>query len=615
MESQACAAPPPARGSFPRRRLGRRALLKLAAGGSVVALQLLAACAPQPPASPTPAAKAPAQPTTAAAPQPAATAAPAAAPTAAPAAQPAGQQVLKLAWNAAPPSFNPLTAVSRAQNHFFWTAMSTLTQADPVKGEFAPDLAESWKIAPDGSSYTFTLRKNAKWHDGQPVTAKDVAYTYTMAANAATGSKLTGRMSLIKGAADYTAEKAEKVAGITVVDDHTITFDMEFPNGLFMYETASALPFAILPEHVLGSTKPEDLPKHRFFSEAPVGSGPFKFVKYAPDQFVEVEANPDYYFGRPKLDRIVFNIIKSPDTIEVAMERGEIDMPIFDGGTATTAMLQKFVKDPRFMLFGTPGTTIIGYFFNYRHDFLKDERVHQALLYALDRKKLVERFNAGNGTIVNSFLTHSWYQKPEWASLYPFDPDKARALLKEAGWDTNRTVPVNVITLANEDIRSMVAAEQQMLADVGFKISFREMELPVWVEKFYDSHDFEMARVTAGVFPDPDGFLNFHMKTTSKNAFGWANPEFDKRIEQGRRMVDQAERAKFYQALNEEMLKAVPVAPVYLENAWWMKAQKWHVPQLADVKPATSLTDVPIVKSFIGHSDIWKFHMEQWEIK
>lgn len=527
----------------------------------------------------------------------------------------AGEKVLRIAWNAPPPNFNPLLAVSATQDWIFKSTMSTLTRPDPVAKAFAGDLAESWEVAPDGSSYTFKLRQNAKWHDGTPVTARDVAFTYTTALNPATGSKLTGRFALIKGAAAYTEGKADSVAGINVIDDHTIRFDMEFPNGLFLYETTSGpAPWAILPQHILGSLKPEDMAKHPYFSEALVGSGPFKFVKYVPDQYLEVEANPDYHFGRPKIDRIVFNIIKSPDTIQVAMDRGEIDMPVFDGGTATTEMFKHFLETPNFKIIGTQGTTLITYFVNFRHDYLRDERIHQAMLYALDRKKLVERFNAGNGTIVNSFMVHSWYQKPEWANLYPYDPPKARALLQEANWDSNREVGVNVITLANEEIRAMLAAEQQMFADVGFKVSFKEMELPVWVEKFYDTHDFELARVTAGAFPDPDGFLSFHMKTGSKNALGYANPELDKKIEQGRRTIDQAERARIYQEINEEMLRTVPAPPVYLQNAWWIMNRRWSVPALDPIPPATSLTDVPIAPIFVVATDYWGYRMQEWDL-
>src|SRR5262249_13712867 len=116
-------------------------------------------------------------------------------------------------------------------------------------------------------------------------------------------------------------------------------------------------------------------------------------------------------------------------------------------------------------------------------------------------------------------------------------------------------------------------------------------------------------------FPDPDGFLNFHLKTGSKNAFGYANPELDKKIELGRRSFDQKDRVKIYQDINEEMLKALPLGPIYLENAWWMMSRRWYVPELASLPAATGLGDVPVAKTFLGHSDVWKLHIEQWEMR
>jgi peptide/nickel transport system substrate-binding protein len=517
---------------------------------------------------------------------------------------------LQLALNAPLPDFNPLTAVSSGQYWFFVTVMSTLTKANPETQTFDPDLAESWEIAPDGSSYTFKIRANAKWHDGQPVTARDVAFTYKLALNPDTLTKQSGKLSLIKGGAAYTAKTADDVTGIQVIDDQTIRFEMEFPNGLFLYETVPWL--SILPEHILGSVPPADTVKHPFFIDSPIGSGPFKFVQQRPDQFIETEANSDYYFGAPQLSRIVFNIIKSPDTIEVALGREEIDMPVFDGGTAQSSLYERYIADDRFRIDATQGTVVVGYGWNFRHAHLVDERIHQAFLHALDRQALVSAFNAGNGTFYNSFMTHSWYQKPEWADLYPYDPDKARALLQEAGWDSSQTVNVNVITLANEEIRSMLAAEQQMLGDVGFTIQFQEMELPVWVEKFYDSHDFELVRVTFGVFPDPDGFLNFHLKTGSKNAFGYANPELDAKIDEGRRTVAQEDRIPIYQAINEEMLRTLPVCPLYMSNSWWVRNVAWSVPQLDALPRAASIEEIPVAPILVWSTDIWGYHQERW---
>ena len=158
------------------------------------------------------------------------------------------EKVLRISSNAAPPNFNPLIAVSRTQGWVFNHIYSSLTMADPIGQKMSPDLAERWDTAMDGLSTTFYLRKNALWHDGTPVTAHDVAWTYHMYLNGETGSKRTGALSLIKGAEAYTSGEADTVEGIVVLDDHTIRFDQAFPNILFLQQTT----YPILPKHVLG---------------------------------------------------------------------------------------------------------------------------------------------------------------------------------------------------------------------------------------------------------------------------------------------------------------------------------------------------------------------------
>jgi len=530
--------------------------------------------------------------------------------------QQAGVNQLNIAWNAAPPNLNPLNAVSQAQWTTFASVYSTLCMSDPQNQTFAPDLAESWDIAADGSSYTFHLRTNARWHDGLPVTAADVEWTYTMALHPDTTSNLAGQFRAIKGAADYTAGKADRVTGIRVLDDHTIRFDMETPNGIFMIQTVPGpTPFAILPKHLLGSVKPADLATTPQLTSAPVGSGPFKVVRYVPNQFIEMQANPDYHFGKPRIDKLVFNIVQSPDATSVAMDRGEIDMPLFDTGAAPADMYRKFISDPRFKIVGVADGPVIGYGFNFRIEGIRDPRLHQAWLYALDRQTLNSTFNLGAGKLVNSWMIHQWYQKPEWADLYPYDPDQARSLLQQMGWDSSRVVSVNVITLADDNTRSWIAAEQQMLSDVGIQISINEMDVASWVNQFYNEpHEFEAVRVTFGAFPDPDGFLSFHMQSGSKNAFGYANADLDQKIKNGEQQIQQPDRVAIYQDIAQQMLVDLPVAPVVWQNSWLIQNQRFHIPQFDTLSPATSLSDIPLATRFLTGADYFKFRMDQWSL-
>ena len=209
-----------------------------------------------------------------------------------------------------------------------------------------------------------------------------------------------------------------------------------------------------------------------------MGSGPFKFVSYIPDQRIEFEANPEYYFGRPNIDREILSIIKSPDAVQIALQRGEIHMPIFDGGkTPRPNSSQAFIQDPRFTAAASRGTTLISYAFNSRMEHLNNDKMRQAFLHAMDRQKLLDTFAQGNGLIDNSFMVHDWYQLPDWSQKYPYDPEKAKQLIAESGWDTSKEIGVTIITVTSEEARAMLAAEQQMLAEVGIKIKFHEVEL------------------------------------------------------------------------------------------------------------------------------------------
>ena len=530
---------------------------------------------------------------------------------------PEKEKVAVIATNLMPNTLlNPVTNKGVIGAFIYTTVFSRLLLPHP-EGYFIPDLAERWEISPDGSSYTFFLRKNARWHDGTPFTAKDVAFTFKLNMTAATNPKWMNALSVIKGGQDYIDGITDEVAGIVVVDDHTIRFDQEVPTGLFLLTCCGQFDgITILPEHILGTVPPEELVTHPFMTGegGTVGTGPFKFVKLVAGQFVEFEANDDYFFGRPNLDRLIYRNIKSPDATQIAMQRGEVHMAVFDGGDEpTTEMFQAFIQDPRFNLVGFEGTTFIGYGFNHRVEDLRDPRLRQAWAHALDRQKLIETFANGNGSIFNMNLTHAWYQKSEWADRYPFDPDKARELLADMGWDSNREIPVGVIKVGSEQARAFLAAEQQMLADVGIKIKIVEHEVGLWVENYYDTYDYEVVRVTYGRWYDPDALLTFHHLTDSANSTGYGTPELDALILAGRQAIDQADRAAIYQQVGDDFIEGLPVLPVYAPNRWWIKDNRFKVP-LLDVHPeATSFATIAVGPSYTHHADVWKYHMERWD--
>jgi peptide/nickel transport system substrate-binding protein len=591
----------------------RRQLLRLTVLGGAAAL--LQACAQATPPAPTPPAAPPAAaPTAAPATQPT-TAPVAAAPTVAPAAQPTAPPkpatsggTLTPLWGATLAHVNPFQAVTNQQYQYFASVFSQLMLPSPDKTKMDPELA-TVSAAQDSSSYTFKLDPKARFHDGTPLTSADVEFTYTLALNPATKSNRVSRLSLIKGGADFSAGKADKVAGIVPLDDNTIRFDMEFPNALFLLETD----MPILPKHVLGSVKPDEIEKHPNMFESPLGSGPFKAVKNLSDQSSEIAANPDFYRGRPKLDGMVFRIVSQADAAEIALERGEVDF---------TAAPPNVIRDPEVLnrLLGmqslflhrmpNPVSNTLG--FNLRLDQWKDKRVRQALAYAIDRQKIIDSLLGGNAEIVNSPIRQAFVgYKPK--NDYAYNPDKAKQLLADGGWDPNREVLVSALPPDSETERATRAALQQQLQAVGVKTNWEELESSVWVDKFYNNHTHDMVFIPATNFADPHLFLDFHFTTTSKNGVGYATPEFDDLIDKGRRAATQTDRAVIYKTIGDQLNEDQPWIWLWSLADNYVFNRRVNIPFIPiPASNPKSIAEVPFLT--IQALFTWFSHVEEWAV-
>ncbi|MBV9324802.1 MAG: ABC transporter substrate-binding protein [Chloroflexi bacterium] len=599
---------------FTRRRILELSLL----GGSAA---LLAACTSPAPAAPTAAPAA--QPTTAPAAAPT-TAPAAAAPTTAPAAAlaptiapaaPSGASAsggtLTPLWGATFPHTNPFTSVSNIQWQYQASVFSSLLTPTADKTRMDTELADV-TAAPDGSSYTFKLNPNARFHDGQPVTADDVAFTYMLALNADTKSNRLSRLSIIKGGADYSAKKTDSVPGIVVVDPQTIRFDMEFPTALFLVETD----LAILPKHILGSVAPADLEKHPFMFDSPIGSGPYKAVQNLTDQSSELAANPDFYRGKPKIDKIVYRIVKQADAAQIALERGEVDYNAAPSGSINLApdALSHFLAQPSLFMVRMPNPVSQTLGFNLRTGYWQDKRVRQAMAYAIDRKKIIDSLLGGIAEIVNSPIRHPWVNyKPK--NDYAYDPDKAKQLLTDGGWDFNRTVNVSSVPSSSETDRATRAAIQAMLEAVGVQTTWQEMEASVWAKQFYEDHTHDMVYIPATNFIDPALFLDFHYKTDGRNGPGYGTPEFDALIEKGRRAPSQEARAAVYQQIGDQLNEDQPWIWLWSLADMYVFNRRVNIPFItAPATNPTSASDVPLTPS-VQALPTWYYRPEEWTVK
>ncbi len=310
---------------------------------------------------------------------------------------------------------------------------------EPTK-EFYPDLAESWAFAEDGTSLTFVLRKDLKWHDGAPFTAKDVDFTFHIAGLDLDGYILTRYLApYVIGVQAWVDNEAEKIEGLVVVDDHTVRFDLIEPVnedlilGAFNYT-------CMAPQHILSDYLNREKAKEILQSEWAttanhVGIGPFKVVEYVADQYIVYEPYADYHFGKPKIDSLVYRSYQDRQTVAAAIEKKEIDI----GWIPDTEYARMQGLD--FLNFRTPQATLaVGTVINGAQPHLADKRVRQALLHAIDRDTIIQKIYAGASEKIDTLIQLPKYGDSPNLPRFDYDPEKAKQLLAEAGWDSETKI-------------------------------------------------------------------------------------------------------------------------------------------------------------------------------
>ena len=383
-------------------------------------------------------------------------------------------------------------------NWFVFTArddylFSQLIDRDTDAVSVHPDLATSWDVSTDGLTYTFNLRDDVRFHDGEPLTAEDVKFSLEMFFHPDTGAShgRTSGLDQLVGAAEFESGEADNISGIKLLDDYTVELNLVAPRGSVLLNMAS---FNIWPKHLLDGVAYIDLGDTEYAVRNPVGSGPFTMGEFVPDQYYILEANEDYYAGRPYLDQIIFRIGLTGTTAYAALENGEIHM----AGRVTATEYERYKDDPSIVLLGDKIAGGLTVFPNQNRPLWQDVRIRQALLYSLDREAMAEAYYGDLAEVLHLRLTNPDFVSPNIAT-YPFDPDKARALLEEAGWDPE--LEVDFITYYQDDQSKRIhAAMQQYWNDVGIKVDLVYLDGPAWVDRVLENDDFHLAYACCGWF-------------------------------------------------------------------------------------------------------------------
>ncbi len=418
-----------------------------------------------------------------------------------------------------------------------------------------PKLAKSWEISDDGLSITFYLHKGVKFHDGVELTAKDVEYTYLTILHPEYTGVRYGDFKVLVGAEDYKGGNALEVPGIEVIDDYTIKFSTAQPYAPLLV----SFTYGILPSHLLAQTPVGEL-ETLAFNLNPIGTGPFKFVEFLTDQHVILEANEEYFLGRPNIDTLVFQKV-AEDAIPIYLQQKRVDFI----GLSPEHVPQ--VSDIDFVDIYVYEALSYNYMaFNLRLDKFKDAAVRQAIAYGFDRETYVDVIREGFGIIANAPMPQaSWAYSDEGINSYSYNPELAKKMLAEAGW-----TPGKDGVLTKDDMRlqfellvpdgsrlteQMALLFQQNMEDIGIEVDLMFMEFSAAVDRV-DAREFDMFTMGWSLSVDPDPYAIWH-SSVPWNDPGFYNDRSDELIELGRKETDQEKRKEIYaewqQIINYEL--------------------------------------------------------------
>lgn len=447
---------------------------------------------------------------------------------------------------------------SAAGRHLDEAFLSELAQIKWTADGVEPMLATSWDMEGDGIAFVFHLREGVKWSDGEPFTADDVIYTFNIYANPKVGAIHMGKLADVAGYADVQAGTTEALSGVTKIDDLTVRVELANPSPLF---AEIKVPFiSILPEHILASVPADQLKGNDYWKKV-VGTGPFIMTNLVEDQVVEGVANPDYFLGKPKLEKIVFQVYADSNTMLAALEAGEIDGMLYQGGGIPVDQVARFEALPNLKVFGNMDAGLPTFMLiNLNKDYFKDVRVRQAIMYAIDRQTIIETVKLGTGAVSDTMFPAEWARDTELTG-YPYDPEKAKTLLTEAGWDSSRQIDLQryYTDQVNKDTVDAIAA---MLQAVGINAVVREVKSAEF-QASVDDGSLELAYAANGQGLDPSlGFLV--TGCGQRLAVGYCNERVDELYAIAQSSADRAVRAPAYQEISQILNAELP--KVWL---WW----------------------------------------------
>jgi len=457
---------------------------------------------------------------------------------------------LKIAYYAYPSQLDP-----QKTTEFYAAALNCFDRlveaksTGPSKSEIVPGLAETWTISDDGLVYTFQLRKNVKFQNGEIFKADDVLYTFDRMLNPVTKALNTDFMDMIAGANDRMDGKADKVSGIKVINDYSIQITLAAPYAPFLANIAT-------PAGSIFNRKATEAAGDKFGLEpgVMVGSGPFIYSDNMVNDHFTLTAFKDYWRGAPELKGIIFKIIPDADTQRMMFETGELDL--FDCDVART-QIPYFEGNAKWkkQIISTPKVATFYLHFNENIKPFDDVRVRKAVQLAINRTSILEKLYYGKGQLIHGILPPGLAGFNTKAEVIPYNVEKAKSLLAEAGLSGGFDMTMAQVS-GNQSILNIGEVIQSMLKPLGINVKIDQMDEAAYYDTRAEGKLPMYTNDWGADFNDPDNFIYtfFSKNNTVSRSFNYKNTDVQAKLEKARAMTDPVARYALYQQIEKTIV-------------------------------------------------------------
>lgn len=426
--------------------------------------------------------------------------------------------------------------------------------------EFLPKLAESFETE-DNQTFTIKIQPKANWTDGKPVTSEDLKFTLETRANPKVQSLGLKSLNMIEGLTENgTLPEGEKnIKGVEIVDEKTVKIHTKQPIDPNYLKEYLGYRFWIIPSHILKDKDPTNLHQDPFMLKPNVTSGAYTLKDFSPESHIEFKANPDYYLGAPKTEKLFFKVLPSAN-LTAQLQTGEVHMNFPSVGVIAVQDYEKIKNMANIR-------TVEGKPFDYQMLYfnvktIDDPKVRQAIVHAINRPQIVEKLLKGKAEIVDGSFTSPHIYKNEQIKNYEYDPEKAKKLLAESDWDKSKPIKLN-IPVGNQVREQAAVIISENLRAVGLNVQIQKYDFPTHMQKG-QNHEFDLMFLGLKYLIDPDVSM-YYQSSAPYNFAGYNNSTIDQLLAQGKNEANPEKRRGIYDEIQEILHEDLPIITLYAD--------------------------------------------------